>query len=259
MLKTIVGIFSILVLLPLGAAAQSQQILNLQNEHFENRLQPFSSDGCSLFPDGFPYKNENMWLKCCIEHDVAYWQGGTSQQRQEADQQLGVCVGNKAAAALGVMMKWGVRLGGNGSLPLSWAWGYGWTFQRGDAPLSESEKSKVEIELSKIDVESKDLHIVSPPVLRQKKSVTGDFCLDKVSLEISKFISSDFYFEEAREVITETARGFFHQYNIKIQGCEKPFTAELQVLGRNTCKAPASELSQRGQFRLLSFHGDASC
>jgi hypothetical protein len=31
----------------------------------------FTTDGCSMWPD-------DGWVRCCVEHDVAYWCGGTS-------------------------------------------------------------------------------------------------------------------------------------------------------------------------------------
>jgi len=34
-------------------------------------IQPFSSDGCSAFPDGTLSQNE-LWLSCCTAHDYAY-------------------------------------------------------------------------------------------------------------------------------------------------------------------------------------------
>ena len=40
------------------------------------QLQPFTSDGCSAFPDGTMADNE-LWLACCEKHDLAYWQGGS--------------------------------------------------------------------------------------------------------------------------------------------------------------------------------------
>ena len=54
-------------------------------------LQPFSSDGCSAFPDG-TLTNPKEWLQCCRQHDLAYWRGGTEEERQAADRELQECV-----------------------------------------------------------------------------------------------------------------------------------------------------------------------
>lgn len=50
-------------------------------------LQPFASDCCSMFPDRAPIGNAD-WCTCCLDHDIAYWKGGTEQDRLAADQAL---------------------------------------------------------------------------------------------------------------------------------------------------------------------------
>lgn len=37
-------------------------------------LADFSTDGCSLFPDRSLIDAKD-WCECCVEHDIAYWQG----------------------------------------------------------------------------------------------------------------------------------------------------------------------------------------
>lgn len=43
-------------------------------------LAPFSSDGCSLFPDRAPHGKKD-WCSCCLAHDLAYWRGGIQADR----------------------------------------------------------------------------------------------------------------------------------------------------------------------------------
>ena len=38
-------------------------------------LRDFTSDGCSLFPDG-DIKDRALWCDCCLAHDISYWRGG---------------------------------------------------------------------------------------------------------------------------------------------------------------------------------------
>ena len=47
-------------------------------------LSDFSSDGCSLFVDG-TFENPELWKECCLKHDIAYWRGGTEEERASAD------------------------------------------------------------------------------------------------------------------------------------------------------------------------------
>jgi len=105
-------------------------------------LTEFRSDGCSSFPDG-TRSHPNKWLSPCIQHDFAYWQGGTWEQRVEADLELKRAViegGNPVVARLIYL---GVRLGGSPWWPTSWRWGFGWPYPRGYQELSEDEKRQV--------------------------------------------------------------------------------------------------------------------
>jgi len=115
-MKIISLILLAFTLSPYCFASQSQSI----KPYFENVLKPFSTDGCSQFPDsvvGMDYE------ECCLDHDYAYWKGGTFEQKQRADEQLGQCVGTKSFSALGSMMEMGVGIGGSASLPTNWRWG----------------------------------------------------------------------------------------------------------------------------------------
>lgn len=110
-------------------------------------LKPFTTDGCSAFPDGTPDENE-LWLDCCIAHDFAYWKGGTYAERLAADRELELCVANLGEPELGRLMLAGVRVGGSPFSPTSFRWGYGWNYPRFYGPLSESERARVEASLS---------------------------------------------------------------------------------------------------------------
>ena len=50
-------------------------------------IAPFTTDGCSEFPDGTP-AHKNLWLKCCVAHDIKYWAGGSYNDRLNADLEL---------------------------------------------------------------------------------------------------------------------------------------------------------------------------
>jgi hypothetical protein len=106
-------------------------------------LHDFTSDGCSLFPDG-NLQDRARWCDCCFTHDIAYWQGGSRDDRKLADERLRECVvkrtGNDALAEL---MYAGVRSGGNPAFPTWYRWGYGWKYGRGYAELNEQEKQQV--------------------------------------------------------------------------------------------------------------------
>lgn len=103
-------------------------------------MSAFSSDGCSLFPDAAVIGPAD-WCSCCFDHDVAYWRGGTSAERIDADARLRDCVLSKTDnAALAEAMYHGVRVGGSPYFYNWYRWGYGWPFDRGYQPLSEAEQ-----------------------------------------------------------------------------------------------------------------------
>lgn len=102
-------------------------------------LHPFTSDGCSLFPEG-TWTQQNLWLDCCIAHDRTYWLGGSYLERLEADQALQQCVAAIGEPQIGTLMLAGVRVGGTPFLPTGFRWGYGWDGFRGYRPLSPQDR-----------------------------------------------------------------------------------------------------------------------
>ncbi len=105
-------------------------------------LKPFTTDGCSVFPEGTP-EQQSLWAECCISHDLAYWKGGTHDERLFADKGLETCVAKLGQPEIAKLMLAGVRVGGTPYLPTSYRWGYGWPYQRGYQALSESELDQV--------------------------------------------------------------------------------------------------------------------
>lgn len=107
-------------------------------------LRDFTSDGCSLFPDG-TIAEGSKWCDCCFEHDIAYWQGGTEQERKAADEALRDCVRERTGdQKLAETMYLGVRAGGHPVFPTWYRWGYGWDYGRGYAPLTDDERTRVQ-------------------------------------------------------------------------------------------------------------------
>ena len=106
-------------------------------------LKDFTSDGCSLFPDG-TMGDRAKWCECCLQHDIAYWRGGAEQERKTADEALRACVLERTRdKALAETMYLGVRAGGHPVFPTWYRWGYGWTYGRGYKPLTEQEQQEV--------------------------------------------------------------------------------------------------------------------
>jgi len=100
---------------------------------------PFTSDGCSLFPDQ-RLVLRGSWCDCCLRHDLAYWRGGTEAERLAADEALRDCVKERTGdPVLATMMFAGVRASGAPAFPTNFRWGYGWAYGRGYGPLTAEE------------------------------------------------------------------------------------------------------------------------
>jgi hypothetical protein len=109
---------------------------------YGGELQPFTTDGCSAFPEGTPAQNE-LWLDCCLAHDRAYWKGGTASERELADLELLSCVSKVGEPEIAALMKLGVRVGGSPYWPSRFRWGYGWAWPHFYGPLTEEELDQV--------------------------------------------------------------------------------------------------------------------
>jgi hypothetical protein len=105
-------------------------------------IKPFTSDGCSAFPNG-TFKQQELWLSCCTAHDYAYWQGGTYDERLAADNKLKQCVAKVGEKQIADIMLAGVRVGGSPFWPTQFRWGYGWPYPRFYKALSEHEKQQI--------------------------------------------------------------------------------------------------------------------
>lgn len=116
---------------------------------FAADLHDFTSDGCSLFPDG-TLTNRAWWCECCFDHDIAYWRGGTKEERLQADERLRDCVRERTTdKELAEVMYLGVRGGGHPAFPTWYRWGYGWNYGRGYATLTDEEWKQVHEKLDK--------------------------------------------------------------------------------------------------------------
>ena len=111
----------------------------------ESEITPFTSDGCSLFPDASLINNDD-WCECCVEHDKAYWKGGTEQHRERVDTALMRCVFTKTNNhVLANVMFEGVRFGGSPYFYNWYRWGYGWPYDRKYQALSEDEEKHADV------------------------------------------------------------------------------------------------------------------
>ena len=125
-------------------------------------LAPFTSDGCSSFPNGTP-ANQSLWLDCCLRHDLAYWKGGTYEERLDADLALEQCVTKAGEPEIAKLMLQGVRAGGQPYFLTPYRWGYGWPFGHGYKALSDEEKVQVKAKISALQQVLKEMQDALTP------------------------------------------------------------------------------------------------
>lgn len=97
-------------------------------------------------------EHQSLWGECCIKHDIAYWQGGTHEERLQADQELERCVSQVGEPEIARIMLAGVRVGGSPYFPTSYRWGYGWPYPRGYRELTADEKEEVRNKLNSLEL-----------------------------------------------------------------------------------------------------------
>ena len=124
-------------------------VLFLPSVVLAEELSLFTSDGCSMFPNGTA-EQQSLWLNCCVQHDFAYWQGGLEKERVAADEALQQCVQAVGEPEIANLMLAGVRVGGSPYFPTSYRWGYGWPYPRGYKALTKEEKAQVHFQLQSL-------------------------------------------------------------------------------------------------------------
>lgn len=75
------------------------------------------SEGSSLAPD--------ISLQCCIQHDQAYYYGGSVPDRHRADVAFRQCLQDEGWPVLSWVYYSEVRIGGHPIVPLWFRWGFG--------------------------------------------------------------------------------------------------------------------------------------
>jgi hypothetical protein len=148
----------------IALAAVLSLLLATSNAEETVAIQPFSTDGCSAFPDGTT-ADRQRWQACCIAHDLAYWAGGSYDDRLAVDEAMAECVADVGEPAIAKLMLAGVRAGGSPYFPTTYRWGYGWPYVRGYKALNDAEKAAV---MRAIDAATPEAFVPhSPPIYLQ--------------------------------------------------------------------------------------------
>jgi hypothetical protein len=230
-------------------------------EFYRNQIQPFASDGCSASPNGVPYESNKKWLHCCVEHDVSYWKGGTSEEKLNADKTFESCVTKESNSIIGKIMYLGVRGGGSQGGPTSWNWGYGWVVPRGYVALSETELFFVNQQLEKVPKDLAEVPITSTVYFPEKLSITGDYCLDEIAEAVELKIGHGFNLSAINLAVQKTSELIWNsQYTFTAEGCTQPVTGVFYLRTEEGCTTLRKKLTALGSYySKKDFEGIDSC
>lgn len=195
-------------------------------------LRPFTSDGCSMSPDGLPLTEKNQaWIQCCVVHDTHYWMGGTAEQRESADNELGRCIAEKGYKEIGQSFTAAVKYFGGPDSSQTFRWGYGWNYRRPYKPLDQSEISQV-AGLYGTDKNEKIQFFQTQPVPLVDACTNYDLAANGFNPE-EKTIFDYLNSKLKKNVLIEWAQltnfNFDKtEYKIKLKDCFEPVTAVLK-------------------------------
>lgn len=115
-------------------------------------IDSFSSDGCSMYPNGTIHE-PNLWAHCCFVHDISYWMGGPKGKREIADEELKLCVAQTTHLTHGEIVELGVRTGGAPYSIWPWRWGFGHSEIRPYSPLTQDELDDISDKVGTVSTE----------------------------------------------------------------------------------------------------------
>ena len=72
------------------------------------KIRPFKTDLCTVLPNSLFYMD---WSRCCYEHDLELWIGGSKERRLKVDKQFRSCLKKKSNKLIAFLGYSAVRLG----------------------------------------------------------------------------------------------------------------------------------------------------
>jgi hypothetical protein len=231
MLRHILGYFFVGVfLLPLSPNAFGDFL-------FANKLRDFSTDGCTLFPDG-------EWRICCVKHDLLYWRGGSRAEKTAADHGLKECVAEHGFPETGEAMLLGVLVGGAPEFPTAWRWGYGWVVNRRYNSLDDEQIDQLNSKLSSMPDDPAAFPIEKTNFHPQRETITGDYCLDSAGQKIEDTLKHSFVIQKVFvKAMEQEDLSWKREYTISVKGCLQPFQVDFTMANENSCAPPGTEAS----------------
>lgn len=142
------------------AIDQAQQ-LTFMDFPATNEIVPFETDLCSNFPNGTIQKPK-LWAHCCVNHDKAYWMGGSEAKKSLADNMLRNCVAATGHRNTGRIMEQGVKVFGGPLNTTPYRWGYGWNYAIGYAKPNSAQVESIKRQIQQWESLTSQPWVTSP-------------------------------------------------------------------------------------------------
>ena len=79
-------------------SAQASESTFINFDPSQSKLKTFTSDGCTGVPTNLlNFNNFDDFAHCCLVHDVVYWIGGSTVDKEYADEELIACFNDSNA------------------------------------------------------------------------------------------------------------------------------------------------------------------
>lgn len=215
----------------------------------QNRLQPFFSDGCPHILGALSYPKEDQWKLCCIEHDKAYWKGGSLEERQKADSDLHACITERGSPDAARLIHYSVRSAQKN--PQSLPWGYGWILPRSSAAHSPHEISEIKKMEQLISTEKNRIPTsISLGKTAKSESLTDNRCIDAslviLQRDLNKTVTPIQVYYETKNLVI----GYEDTVKISSRECTMPYIFRYHLKSKKDCDGKKTTPIQLDTFEI---------
>jgi hypothetical protein len=212
-----------------------------------NKLKPFVSDGCPRLGKMISYPREDHWQLCCVEHDKAYWKGGSLEQKQQADSAFHSCVSERGSADAARLMYYSLRSVQKASQVQNW--GYGWVIPHNTSGHTPEELVEIKKHEDLIDGDR------VPTSTRHERashadSLTQNRCMDASMIvlqrDLNKTVTPTQVYYESKSLVI----GYEDTVKISSRECPLPYVFRFHLKAKQDCKANRSSPVQLDSFEI---------
>ena len=214
-----------------------------------DKLKPFVSDGCPRLAKMISYPREDHWQLCCVEHDKAYWKGGSLEEKQQADSAFHSCVSERGSPDAARLMYYALRSVQKSSHVQTW--GYGWVIPHNTSAhtpeeIIEIKKNEALVDRNRIPTSTSTRHERTT----HADSLTQNRCMDAsmtvLQRDLNKTVTPTQVYYESKNLVI----GFEDTIKISSRECPLPYVFHFQLKSKQDCKANRSSPIQLDSFEI---------